>query len=63
MEKKKILLDAWFSPDDKEELWQWAAESGLNEMTIFPANVETPEYLLSSLGYCKKYDGMVCHSE
>lgn len=55
MEKKKILLDAWFSPDDKEELWLWAAESGLNEMTIFPANVETPEYLLSSLGYCKKY--------
>ena len=25
MEKKKIVLDAWFSPDDKEELWKWAA--------------------------------------
>ena len=55
MEEKKILLDAWFSPDDKEELWQWLAESGLNEITIFPANVQTPEYFTKALQYCRQF--------
>lgn len=55
MKEKKILLDAWFSPDDKEELWRWLAESGLNEITIFPANVQEPEYFKKALEYCRKY--------
>ena len=53
---ENFTLGAWFSPDLKDELWQWYEESGLNEVTIFPSNRQTKEYLMSALAYSRKHN-------
>lgn len=64
--QQDFVLGSWLSPDigkkaddgtypTAEKLWGWYAESGLNEMTIFPACNETEEYLQVALAMCKKY--------
>lgn len=52
---ENFTLGAWFSPDAKDELWQWYKESGLNEITIFPSNRQTEAYLMSSLAYSRQH--------
>ena len=53
---KDFTLGAWFSPDDKDELWQWYAESGLNEVTFFPSNKQTKDYFNKALQYCRQHN-------
>jgi hypothetical protein len=53
--QEKIVLGAWFSPYLEEKLWKWYKEANFNEITLFPANEETTEYLDGALSYCKKY--------
>ena len=50
----KFILGAWLSPDPRPELWQWYKESGLNEVTIFPACAESKDYLEYALKQCKE---------
>ena len=52
---EEFTLGAWYSPDAKEELWKWLKESNLNEVTIFPANIQSEEYLKAALGYCRQF--------
>ncbi len=54
--EEKIKLGGWFSPDAKDELWQWYKESGLNEVTVFPSNRHTEEYLMSALQYSRQHE-------
>ena len=56
----EITLGAWYSPDLVEELWAWYKEAGFNEITLFPTNEETEEYLRTALAFCKKY-GVKAH--
>ncbi|MBR1967783.1 MAG: hypothetical protein IKA11_00100 [Clostridia bacterium] len=64
--QEEFVLSSWLSPDigkkaedgsypTAEKLWGWYAESGLNEMTIFPACKEDENYLKVALAMCKKY--------
>ena len=52
---KKIILGAWYSPDLVDELWVWYKEAGFNEITVFPTNEESENYIHKSLEYCNKY--------
>lgn len=52
---KEITLGAWYSPDLVEQLWAWYKEAEFNEITLFPTNEETAEYLSEGLAFCKKY--------
>ena len=51
---EELVFGAWYSPDAIDELWEWYKQSGLTEVTIFPANEETEDYFMKALAYCKK---------
>lgn len=57
---EEMTLGAWYSPDLVEELWVWYKEAGFTEITLFPTNEQTEEYLVSALALCKKY-GIKAH--